>query len=167
MKNRISILFLVAFIAGHSFAEGAQTARFDSCKKSTRLIKSISSTVGQRVFVFRNLSKDTWSVWSGDKKKLLFHAETLNISDAHFFVSEAGRQRVLRNKRKVVHAGVVGTLNKVDGAEMDHRGWTRVRYNPYETGTFVRAKDSLSVAGATQVSMTKDFKVFVTGVEWK
>lgn len=70
------------------------------------------------------------------------------LGNAVFQVNEAGRQRVLKEKRKNVHAFVIGRIandaytpkGEICGAcGIDENGrdlpWT-VRYNPYEDGHF-------------------------------
>lgn len=88
-----------------------------------------------KVFVYFNLHKKCWSVKAldGEKKgRVIMHTQELSLRDITFKVSEAGRQRVLAEKRKNVHAGVVGYLDEpVAGKE-----WTLVRYNPYVAGHF-------------------------------
>lgn len=60
-----------------------------------------------------------------------------------FKVSEKGRQRVLRERKKNVHAWVTGTLKGFDTSEADpyYEGY----YNPYETEFFIDhcSKDKL------------------------
>lgn len=66
-----------------------------------------------KVFVYRNLSQDCWSVKQigGEHGgRVIFHADYVLLDKADFTVSEAGRQRVINEKRKNVHAGVVGRL---------------------------------------------------------
>lgn len=63
--------------------------------------------------------------------RLYAHLPNVHLVDVTWKVSEAGRQRVLREKRKNVHAFAIGTMVSIldirDGVE--RRG---VRYNPYE-----------------------------------
>lgn len=89
-----------------------------------------------KVFVYFNLHKKVWSVKALDgerKGKVIARLPTLMIRGASFKVSEAGRQRVIREKKKYVHAGVVGYITE-DSVESDK--WTRVRYNPFIRGEF-------------------------------
>ena len=91
-----------------------------------------------RVFVYWNLHKRLWSVkaMQGENKgRVIAHVKGLALKDATFKVSRAGRERVLREQRKNVHAGVVGEL--LQGK--DFFGTTRVTYNPYKYTTFVKA----------------------------
>jgi hypothetical protein len=71
----------------------------------------------------------------GERKgRVIAHMEVINLKDVSFKVSQAGRQRVLREKRKNVHAGVVGAYAQFDEMPYVDR---RVRYNPYLNETFV------------------------------
>lgn len=66
-----------------------------------------------RVFIYWNLHRACWSIKALDgasKGLVVAHAVHWQVEGVRFKVSEAGRQRVLREKRKNVHAGVVGTL---------------------------------------------------------
>ena len=83
------------------------------------------------VKVYWNLHKDMYSVQY--KGKVVAHLPFLCMKDCEFKVSEAGRKRVLRERRKNVHAYVVGTLLGFDPNLMVYK---RVRYNPYEAGYF-------------------------------
>lgn len=92
-----------------------------------------------KVRVYFNLHKKVWSVQTykpGKGWRVDFHSNgrTLCLTDVTFHVSEAGRQRVLREKRKNVHAYAIGTLV----------GWLpssfklkAVSYNPYKAPTFM------------------------------
>ena len=89
-----------------------------------------------KVFVYFNLHKKVWSVKAleGPSKGLVIqHATQLKLKDVIFKVSEAGRQRVIAEKRKNVHAGVVGTL--VDYIQLGS-DVKLVSYNPYKAGHF-------------------------------
>lgn len=95
-----------------------------------------------RVFIYWNLHKKCWSVRDVKTRKVVKHLTSLALYDCEFKVSEAGRQRVLREKRKHVHAGVVGNLLYDNIPPMYHppgpiteNKW-QVRYNPYEVNSF-------------------------------
>ena len=93
----------------------------------------------------------------GKTRKVLMHATHVKMSDVTFKVSEAGRQRVLKEKQKNVHAYAIGQLEAVDGldrqgqrygfnenllwsdydgTEMYKQGFREVRYNPYKAPWF-------------------------------
>jgi hypothetical protein len=109
-----------------------------------------------KVFVYFNLRKQCWSVKAlqgPDRGKVIAHCTELTMIDCTFKVSEAGRQRVLRDKRKNVHAGVVGNLVALhDGyADPIDAPLHMVTYNPYRYSTFVRKHDELPVRAADRV----------------
>ena len=94
-----------------------------------------------KVFVYFNLHKKVWRVkaLSGEHKgRVIGHAETVLLKSCEFRVSKAGRQRVLKERRKNVHAGVVGILLAMDGKMVfDYAKSVPVTYNPYKYETFV------------------------------
>lgn len=108
-----------------------------------------------RVFVYWNLHKHLFSVKNTRTGRVEHHAQMVVIQDATFAVSQSGRERVLRERRKNVHAGVRGTPTWIDPAPVDLQmsGWTRVTYNPYRFDSFVRASDERPVDGADEVRM--------------
>ncbi len=86
------------------------------------------------VFVYKNLHKDCWSVKQDGLVKA--HATELDLWDCHFQVNQAGRERVLKEKRKNVHAGIKGyidCLGQSDFSVVDQQ----VTYNPYKYESFV------------------------------
>jgi hypothetical protein len=96
-----------------------------------------------RVFVYFNVRRKDFSIQAleGPDKGLVFdHAGTVEILDAEFRVSEAGRQRVLATGQKNVHAGVRGTLG-TSPSTPPHEGAVRVTYNPKRDTGFVQADD--------------------------
>ena len=104
-----------------------------------------------KVFVYFNLNRKLFSVKAlegPDKGKVIGHTTYLWLKDVTFKVSEAGRQRVLREKRKNVHAGVVGNID-CDISNQGSRNFgysllkhhsTQVTYNPYRFASFVNKR---------------------------
>jgi len=60
----------------------------------------------KRVYVYFNLHKKVWSVRQGGK--VVEHTKSIMLKDCKYLVGKAGRERVLREGRKNVHAGVSG-----------------------------------------------------------
>lgn len=81
-----------------------------------------------RVEIYRNLTKDCWSI--RHRGKVVGHAKSVVIHNPEFVVSAAGRERVLRERRKNVHAVVRGELVSFDEATT-LEPVTSVTYNPY------------------------------------
>lgn len=114
-----------------------------------------------RVFVYYNLHKHVWSVKAleGEHKgRVIAHSQRVLLANATGKVSEAGRQRVLREGRKNVHAGIVGTLVHL-GREGFFPGLP-VTYNPYKYDSFVY-KDSERVYSGSQFAYLTNKKVYV------
>ncbi len=85
--------------------------------------------------IYFNLNKKMLSVQTkvDGKWKVTSHCHTAYVRNAQFKVSESGRQRVLNQKKKNVHAFIIGTL--VSGIQ-SNKYFLSVRYNPYEMDQF-------------------------------
>ena len=66
-----------------------------------------------RVKVYFNLQKDCLSVIDAETGLLYCHAHRVELHDAKFRVQPAGRERVIREKRKNVHAYVIGDCHDI------------------------------------------------------
>jgi hypothetical protein len=129
------------------------------------------------VKVHRKISSpECWSitaVYGPDAGKVIAHADSIALYNARFVVSENGRQRVLRERRKNVHAWIIGELAPdhdwiANPTGLDALIW----YNPYQVpqfsvffcdapaGTYQHAP----VTSASHVHMGTDGKVRACGV---
>jgi len=88
---------------------------------------------GKKVRVYRNLHKDCFSVVDAKSGRVISHSKSLCLSKAEFRVREAGRQKVLEEKSKNVHAFVCGFIIDDIGKE---DGLRPVSYNPYRGPSF-------------------------------
>ena len=120
-----------------------------------------------RCFIYYNLHKHCLSVraLSGpDKGRVIAHANALLLESAIFRVSEAGRQRVLRERSKNVHAGMVGELTMY--AKLDDAPDAKLQqlyasaialqvpvitYNPYQDASFVVLPERVPIQTASRV----------------
>lgn len=105
-----------------------------------------------KVFVYFNLHKKRWSVRAleGPKKnRVIEHKNIVVLKNCTMKVSEAGRQRVLRERRKNVHAGIVGELNQNADWRFDENNI--ITYNPYKGPDFVKVKTGEPVYKADTV----------------
>ena len=115
----------------------------------------------RKVFVYYNLHKHKWSVKDVKTGRVIGHYYEVSLYNAKFKVSEAGRARVLKEKRKNVHAGVEGYLTtdvlarKMDGTILWESQSERhkVTYNPYLYDTFVTVSDKEPIHKAYFVRM--------------
>jgi hypothetical protein len=108
--------------------------------------------------------------------RVVLHASSVVLSHASFKVSEAGRQRVLKDKQKNVHAGAVGFLEAADivseryyvdyhltGGVDEFPADHGVTYNPYVGGHFTYRDNGSPVLGrGYMVVMDKHMKVHVS-----
>ena len=119
------------------------------------------------VYVYYNLHKKVWSVRHTDTGLVGCHSDTVVLLNAEFKVSEAGRQRVLREQRKNVHAGVKGCLGGFDTCKFDLKNdLTEVTYNPYLYDNFVIKATGEKVVRAKLVVMHNK-RVYAHGLELK
>ncbi len=108
------------------------------------------NVLNKDVEVYYNLHKKCLSVRR--KGIVIDHVRSILLKNAKFVVQPAGRKRVLKEKRKNVHAFVRG--ERVAVASFDGRS-ERITYNPYkyksfvsiETGKPVFKKDIVSIDG--------------------
>ena len=113
--------------------------------------------------VYYNLRKKIFSVQEkvAGSWKVVEHTHNLAIRNVTFKVSEAGRQRVLREKRKNVHAFVLG-----DRCENVPKSVARIEvsYNPYKGPNFVGAcipiikAEYAEIVGGKLLAVTPEFK---------
>jgi hypothetical protein len=111
-----------------------------------------SLPVGLAVEVYWNLHKDVFSVRDRKTGLVIGHCDEVRLSKVKFHVNQGGRERVLRERKKNVHAFVRGTIIDHDPITL-----TPIRYNPYEAG-FFRGPNGNPVMGAQAVCM-KDGKI--------
>ena len=94
--------------------------------------------LSRKVEVYRNLHKDCWSV--RQRGIVRFHCSRINLKDCKFVVQPAGHAKVVREKKKNVHAFVRGHL--CDEAEdIQVFCWDDIYYNPYKAASFVDFQD--------------------------
>lgn len=100
------------------------------------------------VDVYYNLHKHTFSI--KEKGRVVAHADTLAISGARFVVQPAGREKVIREGRKNVHAFVRGQLDRTRRTP-NLTGYRKASYNPYKAPYFVDAETGDKLTKAESV----------------
>lgn len=87
--------------------------------------------------VYFNLHKQMLSVQHkvNGVWKVVRHTDNISLQNVIFKVSEAGRQRVLREKRKNVHAYIEG--EEIPFVPKFHSYESVISYNPYKHSTFI------------------------------
>lgn len=124
------------------------------------------------VRVYRNLHAKVYSIKQGGR--VVAHATRLALMDCRFIVNEKGRQRVIAQKRKNVHAFIEGTLTPFIegtltpsgmGTDPEHHAKGRklpvkVSYNPYKAGTFVSGASKETPLKRAEVCMFDETGVY-------
>ena len=132
-----------------------------------------------QVSIYRNLHNGLISIKSASSGLVLGHAKSVDIAWADFVVNEAGRQRVLKEKQKNVHAYVKGlllntigftsykgrSLGPVYGALDTIHKVTIVSYNPYKAPHFVIKGTSDKVSKASLCTVSHAGTISGYGIE--
>ena len=104
-----------------------------------------------RVEVYYNLHKKVFSIRSCKTVLVVEHATNVCIDNAEFVVRQSGREQVLREKRKNVHAFVRG-----DWVKCTQKLTGKVAtYNPYKYKSFVNAVTEEPLRKAQSVHLFK------------
>ena len=121
--------------------------------------------MGQRVMVYYNLNRETFSIsYLG---KVIMHADYVKLKDVEFRVRPGGKERVRDEERKNVHAFVIGTLldfcefpcDRIEEPYSD----LIVTYNPYVNDTFVLKGTNKPIYFAEEVEMVNmRNKIYIT-----
>ena len=88
-----------------------------------------------KVFAYRNLNRKgvVWSIKDCKTNLVIDRVGEAYFKDVELKVSQAGRERVLREERKNVHAGVKGIRLKRHPKGVFERAY----YDPYKTDSFI------------------------------
>ena len=110
----------------------------------------------KRVYVYFNLHKKCWSVRQSGK--IVDHTNQVLLRDCRYLVGQAGRKKVLKEKRKNVHAFVRGEwlTNGSCLTSLPHK----VSYNPYKFGHFYNSETEDAVTSAPLVILNEEGRVF-------
>jgi hypothetical protein len=114
---------------------------------------------GTPVEIYWNLHKKVFSVRSrrrSDYGLVIDHVRMFHLKNPVFVVREAGRQQVLRERRKNIHAFVRGEWGDYDVVDPA----LPVTYNPYQDSTFIWKHSNVPVHAARNA-----FGLTVNGVK--
>jgi len=111
--------------------------------------------LGLRVMVYYNLHKKTFSVQY--KGKIVLYADYVKLGNVEFRVREGGKEKVRQEKRKNVHAFVIGDL--MDYCQYPCENMPPetndkiITYNPYKYDSFVDKETEEPVYKAREIDM--------------
>ena len=86
--------------------------------------------------MYRNLNKGLWSIMDPTSRRVIDRLDVLLLRDCSPIVSEAGRQRVIREKSKNVHAFLCGEIVTKLQEEDVGLQLSEISYNPYKLPHF-------------------------------
>ena len=133
-------------------------------KKEGLLKNKINNLIGKKVMCYYDLHRHTFSVtYNG---LVMLKADYLKLNDVEFRVRQGGKQKVRDEKRKNVHAFVIGNLD--DYCEFPCRNIPVpesndvVTYNPYKYDSFVikTTKEPIYKSNEIEMINIKD-KIFL------
>ena len=115
-------------------------------------------TPNQKVKVYKNLHNGLWSIKDAKSGLVLGHTNEITLFDCKYKVSQKGRERVLKEKQKNIHAYIVGhymtdvfqTENKIETIIRKEK--ETITYNPYKENHFTTLE-----SGRTKVVKESDF----------
>jgi hypothetical protein len=114
-----------------------------------------------RVQVYWNIRKRLWSVRHAGR--VIHRLGVLYLRNCKFTVQQGGRERMVREQVKNIHAFVDGDfdpqiLAHVDISDMLRRNTLEVTYNPYKHETFVFRDCGTQVFDADLVILTRTYQ---------
>lgn len=105
--------------------------------------------VGKKTQVYRNLNRKGVYYSLVQDGLVVGHGYDFALNNVDFIVSEAGRQRAIREGRRNVHAKCVGELSFIK-----EQVYKQLTYNPFKNKTFVDT-DGSEQRGAEMVVFTQ------------
>lgn len=103
----------------------------------------------KKVEVYFNLHKKMFSIRDFKTKIVITHLDELNLKNVVFKVNQKGRERVLKEKRKNVHAYLIGDFTLKE--ENDSSNFKEAYYNTYKTKEFIDKESSQELRQASFV----------------
>ena len=90
----------------------------------------------KKVKIYKNLHNGLFSVMQNSL--VVAHVESFLLNNVVFKVNESGRQRVIKEKKKNVHAFITGILKSVneEHALIFKGQLSPITYNPYKASNF-------------------------------
>lgn len=110
--------------------------------------KDRSLVQGQQVKIYFNLHTQLFSIKDCGTGLVVAHGNGIMVEDIEFRVHQAGRERVLREKKKNVHAFVIGKYVGTAPEEVMSIPMRDAYYNPYKQDSFTDSKTDRKLSKA-------------------
>ena len=111
---------------------------------------------GDAVVVYYNFRKKCYSIVNKKTGRVCGYSNQFMIKDVISKVYEKRRQLVLRDKRKNVHAFLIGSYIENE-IELNVDKMKKLYYNPYKTSSFINYENGEHFNSSSLVFLTKDF----------
>jgi len=108
-----------------------------------------------KVEVYRNLHKNCWSIRDNKTGRVIRHSNNISLKDAELVVRKSGREKVLCEKRKNVHAFIRGTIESYSYIHKQ-----QIVYNPYKYKSFVLIDSSEPLFYADHIYLNEKGEVW-------
>lgn len=108
----------------------------------------------KKVAVYRNLHNNKFSIMQNGL--VVAHTNKLALQGVTFHVSEKGRERVLHERKKNVHAYVKGYIYPIKPLPVERK---EVYYNPYKVSSFMLENKALHECNYMVLCNNKMYKV--------
>ncbi len=119
-------------------------------KKFFEPYKDRKVEIESKIDIYRNLhTNNGYSIRCAKSGLVLAHCSTVRIRNARFVVSESGRQKTIKERRKRVHAFIRGELVSIN--EELPENLVKVLYNPYHTEFFTNSETNTPITEAVEV----------------
>lgn len=105
---------------------------------SVQYYKNRTLDMAKPVRVYKNLNNGMISIQQNGK--VVCHTDHVTLSNVFFKVSEASRQRVIRDKQRNVHAFICGMVVNFESQAITTNK-RDISYNPYKMPYFYRKSD--------------------------
>lgn len=106
-----------------------------------RVKECLSDVEGQTVLIAFHLHKQCFSIRLASTRKVAGYMDRVVVSEVRFPVSTSGRLRVLKDRKKNVHAFVLGKY-KQELQNLSRLNFREAYYNPYRVQSFVDRETS-------------------------
>ena len=107
----------------------------------------------EKVEVYWNLHKNCFSVRSCKTGRVIDHVNGINLRDVNYVVRQAGRRKVLKEKKKNVHAFVRGYIYDNLISLSKDTEIACATYNPYKYTSFIDKKYGKPIDKSDYVSL--------------
>ena len=112
-----------------------------------------------KYYIYRNLHKNCFSVKY--KGKVIKHSTCLILENCTFIVNQKGQERVLKEKRKNVHAYIAAeNFKECDKNFNNENSLKKIYYNPYNTSSFI-FEENLKTITTSKKILAKNNNIYL------